>query len=603
MRPTAESTNSGFRLRYNEGGGSTRLFFAASDGNTQDMEFPALATRDKLNIYLRQDLLADIAAGITGATAGAPQAMAFAIVAGISPVYGLYTAIVSTIVASLFGSATLMTTGPTNALAVVVASTLAPFTESSDLVARMVTLTFLVGAIQLVMGLLRLGGLTRFVSAAVMTGFVTGAALLVLLGQLSHLTGITTGSHRRVIEGTFDMLRHLGQLHPETFVIGLAAIVIIVFLHHTRLTSFATLIAIIITTIAVVLFNWDAAGVEVVRDLSPIPNRLPGLMLPESGLMGDLVTAALAIAVLGLVQTAALSQSLKEKDDRIPDASREFVGQGLGNMAGALFQSMPAGGSLSRTAVNMKAGARTRLANVWAGIFVALIMLLLGGLAERIALAALAGHLVVAASTLISPARISFIWRASWTGRWAMVATFISTLVLPLEYSVYVGVALSLAIYVQQSSHMMITQLEPGGPHMFREKPFAGGLRDGEPVILSVHGNLYFAAMRDLADRLPDPNGARCPVVILRLRGDTLLAGTGTTVLVTYAERLRARGGLLVLCGVEKPVLETLRRTGALNRIGRENVFLADEFLLASTQAALEYARAWLAEKAGPPCP
>jgi len=168
---------------------------------------------------------------------------------------------------------------------------------------------------------------------------------------------------------------------------------------------------------------------------------------------------------------------------------------------------------------------------------------------------------------------------------------------------VYVGVALSLAIYVQQSSHMMITQLEPGGPHMFREKPFAGGLRDGEPVILSVHGNLYFAAMRDLADRLPDPNGARCPVVILRLRGDTLLAGTGTTVLVTYAERLRARGGLLVLCGVEKPVLETLRRTGALNRIGRENVFLADEFLLASTQAALEYARAWLAEKAGPPCP
>src|SRR5690606_7174169 len=99
-------------------------------------------------------------------------------------------------------------------------------------------------------------------------------------------------------------------------------------------------------------------GVEVVRDLSPIPNRLPGLMLPESGLMGDLVTAALAIAVLGLVQTAALSQSLKEKDDRIPDASREFVGQGLGNMAGALFQSMPAGGSLSRTAVNMKAGAR-----------------------------------------------------------------------------------------------------------------------------------------------------------------------------------------------------------------------------------------------------
>lgn len=578
----------------------TRLILAASDGNKDDMGFSALATRDKLNIYLRQDLLADIAAGVTGATAGAPQAMAFAIVAGISPIYGLYTAIVSTIVASLFGSSTIMTTGPTNALAVVVASTLAPFTDSGDLVARLVTLTFLVGAIQLVMGLLRLGGLTRFVSAAVMTGFVTGASLLVLLGQLSHLTGVPTGSHRRVIEGTFDLVRHLDQLHPQTFVIGLVATVLIVILHQTRLSSFATLIAIIVTTIAVALFGWDAAGVELVRDLSPIPNRLPDLVLPDSGLMGDLVTAALAIAVLGLVQTAALSQSLKEKDDRIPDASREFVGQGLGNMAGALFQNMPAGGSLSRTAVNMKAGARTRLANVWAGIFVLLIMLLFGGLAERITLAALAGHLVVAAATLISPARISFIWRASWTGRWAMVATFVSTLALPLEYSVYVGVVLSLAIYVQQSSHMKITQLDPVGVNMFREIPFSGSLPDAEPVILSVHGNLYFAAMRDLAARLPDPNGARCPVVILRLRGDALLASTGTAVLVSYADRLRARGGLLILCGVEKPVLETLRRTGALNRIGRENVFLADEFLLASTQAALDRAQAWLAERTPP---
>lgn len=563
------------------------------------MELPALVSRDKLNTYLRQDLLADFAAGVTGATAGAPQAMAFAIVAGISPIYGLYTAIVSTIVAALFGSSTVMTTAPSNALAVVVASTLAPFTESGDMVPRLVTLTFLVGVIQMVMGLLRLGGLTRFVSAAVMTGFVTGAALLVLLGQLSHLTGIATGSYRRVIENVFDLARRLDQLHPQTFVIGLAAIVIIVFLHHTRLSSFATLIAILITTIVVVLFNWDAQGVELVRDLSPIPRRLPDPMLPEAALVDDMFTAALAIAVLGLVQTAALSQSLKEKDDRIPDASREFVGQGLANMAGALFQNMPSSGSLSRTAVNMKAGARTRLANVWAGIFVALIMLLFGGLAERIPLAALAGHLVVAATTLISLPRISFIWRASWTGRWAMAATFVSTLALPLEYSVYVGVALSLAIYVQQSSHMLITQLEPVGANMFRETPFSGRLPDAEPVILSVHGNLYFAAMRDLAARLPDPNGARRPVVILRLRGDTLLASTGVSVLVSYAERLRARGGLLILCGVERPVLETLRRTGALNRIGRENVFLAGEFLLASTQTALDYARSWLAAQDG----
>ncbi|HEX3050965.1 MAG TPA: SulP family inorganic anion transporter [Aggregatilineaceae bacterium] len=546
---------------------------------------------------MRRDLLSDLSAGITGATAGAPQAMAFAIVAGISPVYGLYTAIISTIVASLIGSSTYMTTGPTNALAVVVASTLAPFAGQDDLLARLITLTFLVGVIQLLMGVFRLGGLTRFVSAAVMTGFVTGAALLVLLGQLNHLTGIHTQEYAILLQETGELLLHLPRLNVPTFLTGTAAMLLIVALHQSRLSNFATLIAIIITSLGVALLNWDEHGVLLVSDLSHVPRQLPDIRLPDAHLIPELAAAALAIAVLGLVQTAALSQTLREPNNQLPNASREFLGQGAANLLGSLFQTMPAGGSLSRTAVNLKAGAHTRWANVWSGLFVALLMILGAPLVERITLAALAGHLIVAAISLISPARIRFIWHASWRGRWAMLATLLATLILPLQYAVYVGVLLSLTLHLQQSSHLRITQLIPVGDHLFREvKTVPHLLPSAEPIILSIQGSLFFAAMREVEARLPRPTGSRYPVVILRLRGDVGLAGTGISTLVNYAERLREHQGKLILCGVDDQVLQTLTRTGAINRLGRENIFPATDVLLLSTSDALHYARTWLDE-------
>ena len=552
--------------------------------------------RRRMRAYTRGDLRADLAAGLTGATAGAPQAMAFAIVAGISPVYGLYSAIVSTIIGGLFSRSPLLTTGPTNALAVVIGSTLAPFTESGDVVGRLITLTFLVGAIELVMGLLRLGGLARYVSTAVMTGFVSGAAVLVLLGQLGHLTGIEADAPNPLVE-LGQLLARLDHLHPQTFAVGLATIAIILWLHRTRLASFATLVAIAITGGVIALLGWHERGVALVIDMAPIPAALPGLSLPTPRYMPDLFAGALALAVLALVQTAALMQSIQRPEEEPPDVSREFVVQGASNLGGALFQSMPTGGSLSRTAVNIKSGARTRWANVFAGLFVALIMLLFGGLAERIALAALAGHLVVASTTLIDVPQMRFIWRASVSGRWAMLATFASTLAVPLQYSVYIGVALSLLLYIAESSKIRLTQLEPLGDHRYRELAPPRRLPDAQPVLLSLQGNLSFAAMRELYGRLPDVTGVRRPVAILRLRGDTMLAGTGVAVLMAYHRRLRARGGKLILCGVEAATFNTLVRTGALELLGRENIFCAEDVVFASAEAAVDYAKQWLAQE------
>ena len=546
--------------------------------------------------YSTTDLRADLAAGLTGATAGAPQAMAFAIVAGISPVYGLYTAIVSTIIGGLFSRSSLLTTGPTNALAVVIGSTLAPFADSGDMLGRLVTLTFLVGAIELALGLLRLGGLARYVSTAVMTGFVTGAALLVLLGQLNHLTGIEAEAASPLLE-LGDLLRRIPEIHPETFIVGLVTIAIIIWLHRTRLAPFATLVAIAVTGVAIAVLGWDERGVALVIDMAPIPASLPGVRLPDPGYALDLAPGALALAVLALVQTAALMQSVQRPEEDSPNASREFVVQGASNLVGALFRGMPAGGSLSRTAVNIKSGAQTRWANVFAGLFIALIMLLFGSLAEQIALAALAGHLVVASTTLINIPQMRFIWRASAAGRWAMVATLASTLIVPLEYSVYIGVALSLLLYIGESSHIRLTTLERVGEHRYRESAPPRRLPDGEPVLLSLQGNLSFAAMRELLTRLPDASRSQRPVVIMRLRGDAMLAGTGVAVIMAYHRRLRARDGKLILCGVEPKTYATLERSGALDLLGEKNVFPAEEVVFASAERAYDYAKAWLAEQ------
>ena len=542
----------------------------------------------------RSHVVPDLLAGATGAMAGTPQAMAFAIIAGISPVYGIYTAIVAPIVGSLVQSSAFMTIAPTNALALAVGSTLAPFARDGTLIERLVTLTLLVGLFQLIFGLLRLGDITRFVSNAVMTGFITGAAVLIMLGQLPHLIGYEGAAGGGVLPRTWDLITHLHQAHLPTAVIGLLAPVMIDRLHHTRFRSIATMTAIITTGVLVAVLGWDE--VPLVQDMSAIPNRLPPLAPPSLAHAPDLAVSALAIALLSLVQSAGISQTVFQPDGSRPDISRDFIGQGVANLVGSFFQSMPSGGSLSRTAINVIAGARTRLANVYAGLLVAAILLVFGPLTEHIALAALAGHLMVAAASLINLDEIRMVWQVSPSGRLLMVVTFAATMALPLEYSIYIGVGLSLLLYVYtSSSRLKVVQLVRADDHHFRERPVPATLPSNQPTVLSVYGNLYFAAIPTLERALPSPQGAEHPEVVLRLRGNQFLGSTGIHLLERYAGQLQAAGGRLILAGVEPAIEDQLRRTGALHRLGEENVFPANDLLFGATERALQRAVDWLA--------
>ena len=301
----------------------------------------------------------DALAGLTGAVAGGPQAMGFALIAGVSPLYGLYATIVATIIGAFTSGSTFMTIAPTNALALVVGSTLIGFDEAGQ-IERLFLITVLVGVIQLAFGLLRFGRLTRFFSDAVMTGFITGAGVLIILGQLRHMNGVTLNSTGgNPIQRFVDWIGQIPTTDSNTLLIGMVTIGTILILRRTRLKNLAILSGIALATMLTLAMNWQ--DVAVVLDTSPIPSGLPLPTMVNFEHTESLLPAAVAMAILALVQSAALTQSVPERDGTIPDVNQDFLGQGIANIVGGFFQGMPSGGSLSRTAVNINAGRTNAL--------------------------------------------------------------------------------------------------------------------------------------------------------------------------------------------------------------------------------------------------
>lgn len=538
--------------------------------------------------------MTDLLAGASGAAAGVPMAMGFSIIAGVSPIYGLYTIVVATTVAALTTSSALMTVSPTNALALIVGSMLVAGVET-DFPGRVFALTLFVGVIQLALGLARAGKLFRFVSNAVMAGFVSGAGFLIIINQLPALSGPALRGSGNPLARLATWLQGLGQAEAQTLVVGLLSILLIVLLKRTRLKLLAMLLALIACSALVWLAGWQ--DVMLTGELMTVPAGLPRLVLPNPAYVPDIVPVAVAVALLASLQSAGLTRMVPQPDGSQANVHRDLTGQGLANIAGGLFQGLPSGGSISRTAVNLSAGAHGRMANVFSGLFVAATLLVLGPLVERIPLAALAGQLIVAATSLIRPEALRMAWRVNLASRSAMVVTFTSTLLFPLEYSVYIGVFISLLMYVWTSAgNLQIRRLVETEDGQFREEGIPKELPGNEAVVISVAGNLYFAAVARLEDLLPVPaSNSGASVVILRLRDNQYLGSTGISFLREYARKLEAGGGRLLLAGVSQDVQRQLERTGEADWL--EPIFPAEDVVFASTRRALAWARDWLKQQ------
>ncbi len=549
----------------------------------------------------RSHLTSDLIAALTFAVVNVPQAMGHALLAAVNPLLGIYTLMVAVPVGALFNSSVFMNVSTTGALSVAAGAVLIDFPPGQR-AEGLVVLVLMVGVFQLLAGLFRLGFVIRFVSNAVMTGFLNGVAVLIIMGQLSDLTGYQSSFSNRVAQ-SLDLLLHLGQINPQASTIGLLTLALIGLLLWLKATRrFAFIIAIAAATLLLVVLQRPAlststlfSAVPTVGSLSAIPRELPDLVLPQLSLIWSLWLPALSIAIIGLVQGAGVSQGTPNPDGRYPDVSRDFLGQGAANMATSLVGGLPAGGSVSGTVLVMGAGARSRWANIFVGLFVALIVLLAGPLVERVPMPALAALLIVAGIQGFRMEQAVMVWKAGQISKVSMIVTFVAILVVPLQFAVLFGVALSILLNtIRQSNKVSVTQwvLQPQGFPLEQAPP--RHLPSHRLTLLHVYGSLSFAAARNMEEMLPAIGDATHAVVAINLRGKSDIGSTFVTVLQRYAQTLKQRDSKLMLVGLDPALRAQLAKTGVLKVIGEENVFLATPQLGEALNQAVAAANAWL---------
>lgn len=528
--------------------------------------------------------------------------MAHAVLAAVNPVLGIYTLIVAVPVAAIFTSSVFMNVSTTAALSVVAGNELAAVPVGSR-IAALSSLVVLVGLFQIAAGLLRLGFVLRFVSDAVMTGFLNGVAVLIILGQLGPLTGYQSAFSNNVARA-LDLFLRLGQINLATTLIGGLTMALIVVLLRTNFRKFAFVLAIAAATLLLAVLSLPTFGlgadwhaVKIVRDIAGIPSDLPRLTLPAPDYLVPLLLPALSVAIIGLVQGAGVGQAYPNPDGKYPDVSGDFLGQGVGNIATSLVGGLPAGGSISGTVLIMGAGARSRWTNIFGGLCVVLVVLLAAPMAERVPMPALAALLIVAGYQGLRIQQAQMIWNTSKVSTAAMVLTFLATLFMPLHYAVLLGVVFSLLLYViGQANQVKVVHLALMPEGFPEERPAPETLPSDRFTVLHISGSLFFAAAKTLEKMLPSVDDTRNAVVALILRGQPEVGSTFLNVLRRYVEALRAHDSKLMLVGVDPTVRDQLARTGMLQTIGEENVFLATAQIGAAMNAAAAAAHEWLGQ-------
>lgn len=541
---------------------------------------------------------ADLTAGMVTGLFSIPEGMAYASIAGFDPVAGLYAGVVPPILGSLTAPTVLMVTTLTSAIALTGQSVLADAGLDPHDAGNVAALTVLVGVVMLLMGLLRLGVVLSFVSNAVMVGFSTGIALQIITGVLEDATGYQPHGHNKLAQ-LANWLGHLPDWQLSTTLVAAATVAVWALARTVRrLEPVALLVAMVTVSVAVAALGTD---VELVRDIADIPAALPGFTAPSLDAVPHLAGGAVSVALVALAQAAGIAPSMPNPDGSRSGVNGDFLSQGVANVGGGLFQALPSGGSLSRTGVAASAGARTRWAGVVSGVFLALVVLLCGSLAERIPMPVIGGLILVVGGELIwgKRADILLVLRTSKLSTTAMAATFLATTQLPLQQAIVIGAVLSLLLYcVQAARRAHFTALVRDDDGRWTTAPVPERLPAGAVTVLEYEGSSLFAELPTLRTRLPDPAGARDAVLVLVVRtAPDIPSSAVLKALRRYTDTLHREGGRLVLAGVQPALADLLRRTGLREHLGADAVTPAEGPLLAPLDRARDDGLHWIARR------
>ncbi len=566
---------------------------------------------DSLRTYSWGVLGLDTMAGFTVAAVAVPQAMAYALSAGVPPQYGLYTAIVMTTVGALFDSSKQLINGPTNAISIAVLSAVVGFSDAERIPA-VILLALLVGLVQTGITLLRLGDLTRYISHAVIVGFTLGAAFLIALDQLKNLLGLPTAGagDDYFLKRFYLSMSHLHEWNQATFAVGLATTGIALSLYwvnqrfRLRFPEFLT--AIICMAVVVWGFGLERQGVKVV---GTIPAELPSFAFPEIewSKVRTLAGSSCAIALLGLLEAIAMAKAIANQTRQKLDMNQQCLSEGLANLVGSLFHCFPGSGSLTRSTINHLAGAKTQWSGVISAAVVAFTVVLFAPYAYYIPRSGLAAILILSAWRLVDKRELAYHLRTTRYDACIVLATAFSAVAISVEFCVMIGVFMSFVLYVPQAARVHVTELTLTPERVVRERistdPACNRIR-----IYSLEGELFFGAAPELEEHLnaigeTARQGVR--VIVLRLKRARNTDAVCLSVLDRFISRMQAAQVSVLLCGLRPDLTKVIDSSGLLRRLGSDHVFVFEETgaIWSSTLEAVRFAYQMIGRDVCENCP
>ena len=529
-------------------------------------------------LITKDSIKADFFAGLTGAVIVLPQGVAFATIAGMPPEYGLYTAMITPIIAALFGSSFHLISGPTTAISIVVFSAISQYATpgSPEFISLALTLTFLAGVYQLAFGLARLGVLVNFVSHTVVIGFTAGAAVLIATSQLKHITGIPIKSGSEFLHTWMALFAGIG--HLNIFLVLIAAVTLTVSIKAKKYIPKAPnlLIGMVAGSLLAVFFSTFADGIKFV---GKIPAQLPPFSAPTLSFatVKMLAAQAFAVALLGLIEAVSISRAVAAKSNQRINANQEFIGQGMSNLIGSFFSSYAGSGSFTRSGVNYSAGAKTPLSAVFAALALMVIVLLVAPLAQYLPIAAMGGVILLVAYNLIDFHHIKQVLEFSKAESSILLTTFFATLFLELEFAIYIGVLLSLVLFLAQSSIPEIPALSidvSEGERKFidlNQKPLP---ECPQLKMIRIDRSIYFGSISRIQSRIADISDKEgIHSILIIATGINMIDLAGAEALAAEHNRLRKLNGGLYFVDMKPAVYETAAKSGFIRKIGSENFF------------------------------
>lgn len=520
----------------------------------------------------------DLVAGLTGATIVLPQAVAFAAIAGLPPQYGFYTAIVVPVIAALLGSSLHAVSGPTTAISVLVFSalseTFAP--GSAGFISAAITLALFVGCFQVILGVARLGGLVDFVSHSVMIGFVTAAALVIAIGQLSDAMAVDVPPLAAPAVHLEELGAAVGSIDTISLSIALVALITGIVVKRYLPSWPNYLIALVLASGYYLALGEIAANVKTV---GVIPSVFPSFEMPliAAADLSGLVPTAFAISLVGLLEAISVARGIALRSGQKIDNNREFVAQGASNIAGSFFQCYPGSASFTRSGVNYDAGARTPMSAIFAAALLLLLMIFLMPLFAFVPIPAIAGIIILVAWKLVGFAELRYIFRTSRSESWIVIVTVTSGLFVSLEFSIYAGVLLSFLLFLNWTAHPQIgvAAPDPSLPSRTFRNAHRNGLTEcPQLMIVRLHGPLYFGSVEFLRRYFSEletdrPNQKH---VLFIVAGSAEVDLSGANLLKDLTLRFKSRGGRFHLLTKTPRSIRLLIRYGVVEAIGRNRL-------------------------------